>query len=146
MKKQLLFIWAFISVLGCTEKLPEKIHFFDSIDLKSGEYKLLVYGLEGLWIEDYRDFYIDDVKTLEKMKKQWVFTRKVDPKPCGYGYSIYLVNNDSILKKIWVNIDCEYGSDWVKFPKRYLNGHKASFKRMTEEESEKFNAQYFRKQ
>src|SRR5690606_30006616 len=105
MKKLLLIIITFFSIISCSEKLPNKIYFFDNINLKNGEYKLLVYGTEGEWIEDYKDFYIDDVKTLEIMKKQWVFNKKSDVMPCGYGYSIYLINNDSILKNVYVNID-----------------------------------------
>ena len=137
-----LFIF---SLNGCYEPLDKKIVFFENMDVTSGNYKLLVYGTEGEWIEDYQDFYIDDIKTLKKMKRQWVFTKKSDVMPCGYGYAIYLVNQTEILKKTYVNIDCEYMSGWVRFPSYYLSAHKKSFKRMTEEDKARFSERYFKK-
>lgn len=102
-------------------------------------YKLLVCGQEGEHIDNYSDFYIDDVQTLQEIKKQWVFKNKSKVSPCGYGYSVVLVDDKAILKKTLVNIDCEYMSGWIYFPKAYLEDHKGSFKKMTDDDKRHFS-------
>lgn len=147
MRKKLIQIITLIVVLSmtsCYKSLDEKIVFFEGIDFDSGNYKLLVYGTEGDWIEDYQDFYIDDIQTLNEIKKQWVFTKKSDAMPCGYGYNLELVNQSKILKSTSINIDCEYMSGWIRFPKKYLTDHKKSFKKMTETEIAEFSQTYFK--
>ncbi len=140
MKKNLLYILAILLTLtSCSSKFS----FFENYDLSSGKYKVLVFADEGDWIENYRNFYIDDIETLIKMKKQWVFNQKSEVMPCGYGYNIYLVDEDTILKNISVNIDCEYMTGWWKFPKEYLTKHKSSFKVMSEKELSEFHLKYF---
>ncbi|MBL4754371.1 MAG: hypothetical protein JKY52_12355 [Flavobacteriales bacterium] len=144
MKQILLNIFLILLLIGCQEKLEAEYVFFEDCDFDTGGYKLLVYGDEGEWIEDYRDFYIDDVETLKRMQKQWVFKYKSDVKPCGYGYHLKLVDGKKVLKSKSVNIDCEYMSGWVYFPKLYLTEHKNSFKKMTESDREEFSQKYYR--
>ena len=131
---KILLIFTLILFAGCYEKLSNKITFFEGYDFSTGDYKLLVFGLEGLWIDDYIDFYIDDIETLQKMQKQWVFKYKTDVMACGYGYNVMLVDSNEVVEETWVNIesDCEYMSGWIRFPKSYLSDHKTHFKRMTE--------------
>jgi hypothetical protein len=133
MKKivQVIFFLMPLFILSCDEKLEKEIVFFEGIDFDSGEYKLLVNGSEGKQFEDYYDFYIDDIQTLNEMKKQWVFTRKSEITACGYGYNVKLVNQNGVVKSTSINIECEYMSGWIRFPKRYLTDHKKSFKKMT---------------
>ena len=119
-----------MTLFGCKEKLSEEYRFFGNRDLKSGDYKLIVIGTEGSWIEDYRNFYIDDVETLCQMQEQWVFKYKTTPQACGYGYNIRLVYKDKVLEEKSVNIDCEYMTGWIFFPRNYLTDHIHSFKRM----------------
>ena len=144
---KILFV-SIILLCSCRGKLSEEIVFFENYDLSTGEYKLLVFGEEGLWIDDYQDFYIDDIETLKKMQKQWIFKYKSDISACGYGYSIMLVDSDKVLKEAAVNIerDCEYMSGWIYFPKKYLSDHKTYFKRMSENEKNSFLEKYKKKQ
>ena len=65
---KILFVFIIALFTGC-EKLPSKIKFFENYDLSTGEYKLLVFGTEGEWIDDYRDFYIDEIGVLKKCRK-----------------------------------------------------------------------------
>ena len=127
---------------GCSWILPQKAKFFEDYDLSTGEFKLLVFGQEGMWIDDYRDFYIDDIEVLKKMQKQWVFRFKSSVMACGFGYRIMFVDRDRVINEAWVNIQrgCEYmvWFDWLRFPKRFLLDHKAHFRRMTETEREYF--------
>lgn len=72
------------------------------------------------------------------MQKQWVFKYKTDASPCGYGYKIQLVNSNSVLNETSVNIDCEYMSGWIYFPKNYLTDYKNSFVRMSKNQRKDF--------
>jgi len=80
---------------------------------------------------------------MAKMKKQWMFNEKADIMPCGYGYELYLVNESKMIKNVAINIDCEYMSGWIKFPKEFLTDHKKSFKKMTDEDKVEFQKKYF---
>jgi len=79
------------------------------------------------------------------MQKEWVFKYKSDILACGYGYIVMLVNSDKVLKEVAVNIECEYMTGWIRFPKRYLSNYKAHFKRMTEIEKKEFEEIYKKK-
>jgi len=141
---KILLVSIILLFVGC-ERLPNKIKFFENYDLSTGEYKLLVFGTEGEWIDDYRDFYIDDIEVLKKMQKEWIFKYKSDILACGYGYVVMLVNRDEVLKEVAVNIECEYMTGWIRFPKKYLSNYKAHFKRMTEIEKKEFEEKYTKK-
>jgi hypothetical protein len=136
----LLMLSIFIS--GCKEKLENEYSFFKDIDLEKGKHKLLVYPLEGEIIDDFTHFYIEDISTLKEMQQKWIFKHKSDIMPCGYGYSLLLVDENSILNKKSVNIDCEYMSDWIHFPKHYLTDYKKSFIKMNESKKAEFAAKY----
>jgi len=139
---KILLIFTLILFAGCYEKLSNKITFFEGYDFSTGDYKLLVFGTEGLWIDDYIDFYIDDIETLKKMQKQWVFKYRTKTLACGYGYIVMLVDNNEVVKETEVNIECEYMGAWIHFPKSYLSDHKTHFKRMTENEKKEFEEKY----
>ena len=130
--KSTILLLTLLTLFGCKERLSEEYRFFGNYDLKNGDYKLIVIGTEGAWIEDYCDFYIDDVETLERMQDQWVFKYKTTPMSCGYGYNIRLVNEDKTVEEKSVNVDCEYMTGWIFFPKNYLTDHIQSFKRMND--------------
>lgn len=141
--KFLFFLLSIFLLISCKEKLNEEYHFFNLENFDSGKYKLLVFGLEGEWIDDFRDFYIDDISTLKQMQQQWTFKYKSEVMPCGYGYKIVLVNKEEIINEKYINIDCEYMSGWIYFPENYLSDYKSSFKKMTEIEKENFIEKYY---
>lgn len=130
--KSTLLLLILLTLFGCKEKLPEEYRFFGNHNISSGDYKLKVIGTQGTWIENYRDFYIDDLETLERMQEQWVFNYKTTPMSCGYGYNIGLYHNDTLVESKSVNIECEYMSGWIYFPSNYLTDHIQSFKRMSD--------------
>jgi hypothetical protein len=51
--KTLLILIAFL-FFSCHGRLDDEFKFFENYDLSTGEYKLLVFGEEGTWIDDYR--------------------------------------------------------------------------------------------
>jgi hypothetical protein len=124
------FILFFFLIFGCKEKLENEYRFFEDYDLSSGDYKLVVLATEGAHLEGFDDFYIDDVVTLTKMQNQWVFNYKVVPMACGYGYDAKLIKNDQVLVQSSINIECEYMSGWIFFPRNYLTDHIQSFKKL----------------
>ncbi|MCX8523644.1 hypothetical protein OF897_06880 [Chryseobacterium formosus] len=126
----LVAIIALVLFSSCKEKLAEPILFFENYDLKSGKYRLEGHQIEGEIIDDFTNFYIDDPETLITMQKQWIFKYKSGIQPCGYGYSIVLKENNKIIKQTLVNIDCEYMSGWIYFPKEYLTDYKNHFVKM----------------
>ncbi|MBD3905268.1 hypothetical protein NAL32_07265 [Chryseobacterium sp. Ch-15] len=126
----LITILSLTIVSNCNEKLSQPISFFEDYDLTSGKYKLEIYHVEGEIIDDFKNFYIDDPETLNKMKKQWIFKYKSEVMPCGFGYELHLIEDKKVIKKTLINIDCEYMSGWVYFPKEYLTDHKNHFKRI----------------
>lgn len=126
----LIVIFSLLLLYNCKEKLSKPISFFENYDLNSGKYRLEVNQVEGEIIDDFKRFYIDDPETLSKMQKQWIFKYKSSVQPCGYGYSIVLKENNKILKQTFVNLDCEYMSGWIYFPKEYLTDHKDHFVKM----------------
>lgn len=128
MAKYLLF--SFLLLISCQESLEKEIVLFSNYDFNSGEYKLVFYGNEGGIIENYYKFYIDDVKTLNEIKKQWIFTKKSDIYSCGHSYSMDLLKKDSVIFSKSINVECEYMSDWIYFPKAFLLNHKKSFKKI----------------
>lgn len=128
MPKYLLF--SFLLLVSCQESLEKEIVLFSNYDFNSGEYKLVFYGDEGGIIENYYKFYIDDVKTLNEIKKQWIFTKKSDIYSCGYSYSMDLLKKDSVIFSKSINVECEYMSGWIYFPKAFLLNHKKSFKKI----------------
>lgn len=132
MKFYKFLLFSILFVLSCQENLQRKIVLFDKVDFNSGEYKLVFYGEEGEIIENYYKFYIDDIKTLNDIKKQWVFTKKSDIYSCGYNYSMEVIKKDSTVFCKSINVDCEYRSGWIYFPKEFLLMHKKSFKKINE--------------
>ena len=135
----LLFIIIFSS---CQEKLDKGIVFFENIDFSSGKYKIYVFAQKGKWIDDYENFVIDDIETLNEIQKKWIFKNKVPPTGCGYGYKLKLVDQEKIIKSIRINIDCEFMTGWIKFPKEYLTEFKNSFKRLDSIQINEFNEKY----
>jgi len=135
--RYLLFLSSVVVLLtSCKQRLDEFEPFFGTADLSKGNYKLIGIGLEGLWVDDFRNFYIDDVQTLQQMQNQWVLDYSVPATACGYGYYLKLVKDTVVIKEAYVNLECEYlyskEHPWRSFPANYLTDHKASFKTLSE--------------
>lgn len=132
MKIYKILLFSILLIFSCQQNLERKIILFDKVDFNSGEYKLVFYGEEGGIIENYYKFYIDDIKTLNDIKKQWVFTKKSEIYSCGYSYTMELIKKDSVVFSKPINVECEYMSDWIYFPKEFLLDHIKSFKKINE--------------
>lgn len=96
MTRLFFLIILLLSFFSCRERLDNEIKYFANYDFATGKYKILIYGQEGKQIDNYSDFYIDDVQTLREIKRQWVFKNKSQVMSCGYGYSVILVDEKKI--------------------------------------------------
>nr|WKN37410.1 hypothetical protein K4G66_01640 [Tunicatimonas sp. TK19036] len=144
MKKLIILLLLVIDLVGCHEKLDEELVYFEDVDFSSGDYKIYVFATEGEWIEDYKNFIIDDIEILNEIKKRWVFEHKIPPSACGYGYNLKLVDNEKIVKSTSINVDCEYMSGWIEFPKEYLSDYKSAFERLEGDGIKRFSEKYLK--
>ncbi len=121
-----IFLFTFLLQISCKEKLEKEFRFFDIENLDSGNVKLLIYRLEGSKFQN--DFYIDDINVLKTMQNQWIFTKKSKIWSCGFDHRLVLMDGNKIVQEKLINLDCEYMSGWIYFPKEYLLDNKSNFK------------------
>ena len=84
----------FLYVIDCKEQFNSEFEFNSPIDT----------------IIDFKNdnnFQVTDVKMLNQLKQEWV-GKKVDfMHECWYDYFIYVTENDSIILKFDVNLECK---------------------------------------
>jgi len=141
LKSILLLIFCLTS---CKEQLDKEIVFFENIDFKSGVFKIYLFASDGPQIGDFHNFVIEDVETLELLKERWIFKNKISPIACGYGYNLKLVDDKKVVKSTNINVECEYMTGWIKFPKEYLSDFKHSFIKIDEIEIVRFSEKYIK--
>lgn len=57
----------------------------------------------------FKDFVISDKKQLIELQNNWIVTEETDElMECGYDYNIYVINKDSIIGTMYVNISCGF--------------------------------------
>ena len=106
MKRILLILFPILSF--------SQVKVLSDIDFLKNEYKLVftyerAYDTINLISHKFKDFVISDKKQLVELQNNWIVTQETDEMlECGYDYSIYLINKDSILGKMYVNISCEF--------------------------------------
>jgi len=135
-------------LFSCDEPLDQKYEIFDDYNFNSGEYKLYCFGVEGKWVDGIRNFVIQDVEILNKIKSDWIFSYKTDKMACGFGYLIALVHKDSVVKRMDVNIEAEYmtcDKGWIRFPESYLSDYKEDFKILEDIEAKRLFKRYISK-
>ncbi|MEP1069416.1 MAG: hypothetical protein ABJG99_11760 [Crocinitomicaceae bacterium] len=142
MKIKYYFIIASLILTSCSKKLDQEVIYFDDINFNSGNYKLYFIGTEGTYIDNYKDFKIENIYALNKIKKTWIFTERSEVMSCGYGYILYLVDGQQVLKTTGINIECEYFSDWIKFPKKHLTDFKEYYVQIDDSELSEFHNKY----
>ena len=121
--KYLLTILVFL--FSCTGR---KVDYrpFDKLDLKENcaVYFIRSEGDQGKFENTNQDFEIRDKKALEKLKANWGLRLTDKRKSCGFGYLVFITQNDSLIEKIEVNEPCGYAittGGWYEFNKRYYD-------------------------
>lgn len=109
MMKRVLLILIFFPFLSLSQ-----VKVLGNIDFSKNEYKLVftyerAYDTINLISHKFENFVISDKKQLVELQNNWIVTEETDEiMECGYDYSIYLINKDSILGKMYVNISCGF--------------------------------------
>lgn len=82
---------------------------FKSIDFNEGGYRL-VGKFTTLRNEPFSSevgsFYIDDISTLEKIQKNWIFQKPGNYFACGYHYNLVLTKNGKTIQTFSINLEC----------------------------------------
>ena len=82
---------------------------FSSIDFKEGGYRLVgkFTTLRGEpFSSSVRSFYIDDISTLEKIQKNWIFQKPGNYFACGYHYNLVLTKKGKTIQTFSINLEC----------------------------------------
>lgn len=107
--KRVLLILIFFPILSFSQ-----VKVLSDIDFSKNEYKLVftyerAYDTINLISHTFKDFVISDKKQLIELQNNWIVNKETDEiMECGYDYSIYVINKDSILGKMYVNISCGF--------------------------------------
>jgi hypothetical protein len=86
----------------------------DDINFSSNEFKLVfIYergnGSNNLISDTFQNFVISDKRQLLQLKNTWLIKEETNEiMECGYDYCIYVIDKDSILGQLYVNISCGY--------------------------------------
>jgi len=106
MKRILLILFPILSF--------SQVKVLSDIDFLKNEYKIVftyvrAYDTINLISHKFKDFVISDKKELIELQNNWIVTEETEEiMECGYDYSIYLIDKDSILGKMYVNINCGF--------------------------------------
>lgn len=79
------------------------------------------------------EFYTDDIKILNAIKKEWTFKKPSPKYACGYHYEVVICKNGLELESFSINLNCnEIVSDngYFYFETRQLRMFKDSFKKL----------------
>lgn len=108
MKRILIFLIFFPNFIISQVKVLGDINF------STNDYKLVftyerAYDTINLISNSFKDFIISNKEQLIELQNNWIATEETDElMECGYDYSIYLINKDSIIGKMYVNISCGF--------------------------------------
>jgi hypothetical protein len=106
MKRILLILFPILSF--------SQVKVLSDIDFSKNEYKLVftherAYDTINQISHTFKDFVISDKKELIELQNNWIVTEETDElMECGYDYSIYVINKDSIIGTMYVNISCGF--------------------------------------
>ncbi len=105
MKKRHLIILFLIPVL-----IFSQVKVLDNIDFINNDYKLVFIQQReanaNLLSESSKSFLISDKQKLIELQRTWIGEETDEILLCGYDYYIYIIDKDSILGQLNVNVSC----------------------------------------
>lgn len=105
MKKRTLLILFLFPIL-----IFSQVKVLDNIDFLNNDYKLIFIQQREdsahLVSEPLKSFLISDKQKLIELQNTWIGEETDDILLCGYDYYIYIIDTDSIIGKLNVNISC----------------------------------------
>lgn len=109
MKRILLILIFFPNFITSQVKVLSDINFLANDYKLVFNYERRAYDTINLISNSFKDFVISDKEQLIELQNNWIATEETDElMECGYDYSIYLINKDSIIGKMYVNISCGF--------------------------------------
>ena len=105
--RALLFFLIICPILSFSQ-----IKVLGDIDFLTNDYKLVFIYQRGndteyLVSDSIKNFIISDKQKLIELQNTWIAYQEADViEECGYDYYIYIIDNDSILGNLSVNISC----------------------------------------
>ncbi len=107
---------------------PTKIDYnpFDKLDLnqKCSVYFIRSMGDWGDFEKTNEDFVLTDKVALQKLKVNWVLRLTDKRMACGFGYLVYITQNNKLVESIQINEPCGYAittGGWYDFDENYYN-------------------------
>ena len=109
MKRILLILIFFPNFITSQVKVLSDINFLANDYKLVFNYERRAYDTINLISNSFKDFVISDKEQLIELQNNWIATEETDElMECGYDYSIYVINKDSILGQLHVNISCGF--------------------------------------
>src|SRR5579871_2625242 len=124
----IIFLLATTTSFGQTQLLK-------NYDFEKGGYYLIGVRSESNYnglADSLREFYTDDIKVLNAIKKEWTFKKPSPLYACGYHYEVMVCKNGLALETFDINLNCneiETDQGAFYFDTRKLRMFKESFKR-----------------
>lgn len=122
---KILKIFILLLITSCQR---QKVDYnpFEKLDLNQ---KCAVYFIrsEGDWGDFEKtseDFALTDKTALKKLKGNWGLSLTDKRMACGFGYIVYITQNDKLVGKIQINEPCGYATTaggWYDFDKDYYD-------------------------
>lgn len=106
-------------------------------NFEEGGYYILgirLFSDENGLADSLKEFYTDDIKVLNEIKKKWVFKKPSPMFACGYHYNILVCKNGITKESISINLNCnEIVSDlgYFYFDSELLRMFQNRFKKPT---------------
>lgn len=122
---KILSIFLITLLIGCK---PAKIDYnpFGKLDLnkKCAVYFIRSMGDWGDFEKTNEDFVITDKPALQKLKENWGLRLTDKRMACGFGYLVFITQNNKLIERIQINEPCGYATTtggWYYFDKNYYN-------------------------
>lgn len=89
------------------KELKSGVRILKKYDFQKGGYTLvgLYWKFEHDILKGIREFYVEDIATLEKIKREWVFYEKSALYECGYHYTIKILKDGEIIENFNINLE-----------------------------------------
>jgi len=107
---------------------PKKVDYnpFHKLDLnqKCSVYFIRSEGDWGNFEKTNEDFVLTDNAALKKLKDNWWLSLTDKRMACGFGYLVFITQNDKLVEKIQINEPCGYAittGGWYDFNEGYYD-------------------------
>ncbi len=133
MKRQTKILFFILSLI--TISSFGQVQLLKKYDFNKGGFSMLGIRSESdrnSFVDSVGEFFIDDIKVLNSIKKEWSFVKPSPIYACGYHYQIILCENGIAVESFLVNLNCNEivcDSGYFYFEPSQLKMFKKGFKK-----------------